>query len=78
MIIAAIALAVTISCVAYVFYKIFIKQKFAPCDSCKHLKQKGNVWRYRCMCRDVYPREFQNAPSFCRFYEREIREDENN
>ena len=78
MIIAAIALAVTISCVAYVFYKIFIKQKSRPCDSCKHLKQKGNGWRYRCMCSDVYPREFDHAPSFCRFYEPEEREDEHN
>lgn len=48
------------------------------CDSCKYLKQKGNGWKYRCMCSEVYPREFRNAPSFCRFYERENREDENN
>ena len=76
MIVAVVCLIFVVAASAGVIGKMLISNHKAMCDSCKYLKQKGNGWKYRCMCSEVYPREFERAPSFCRFYECEIRKDE--
>lgn len=67
-----ISICLTIAILAFIilFYIARHRNEKIPCNHCKHLVQKGESWKYTCLCPDTYLHSsFDKAPTYCQYFE---------
>lgn len=49
-----------------------LRKKDSPCDTCEHLTRKGGggSYKYHCGYENIFGRDFNTPPEYCRDYKR--------